>query len=184
MAQNVNSTGAAGVTPVTSPLPAREKAPARVRGKRHEPAPDAQALDYAELGIAGTDVPKVESLRLEFAELGRRSTSQVFECGRVVVELRELASDQTHFEKLAKEVLKLSRTGAGNYERVHQNLQKHRDRLVRLGLPASGLYAMSTAEPERVEEVTTLLESGQELTVGQIKAIVGRGAETPKPGRR
>jgi len=190
VAEHVPSTGVAGATPVPSPIadptPAQKKARARkVPLEPVEAVPADAAPDYAALGVAETDVAKVENLRLEFQELGRRSTTQVFECGRVVAALHELSQDQEHFTRLARGVFKLSRTGAENYRRVHQHLAPYRDRLVRVGMIASGLYDLATAEPEQVEEVLSAREAGQELTGAQIRAIVGKGvaaATSPDDG--
>jgi hypothetical protein len=163
--------------PISTPLPVQKKARARKAApETADPSPLEPAPDYASLGIAEADVPRAESLRLEFAELGRRSTSQVFECGRVVAGLHELATDQKHFTRLAKGVFKLSRTGAQNYQRVHERLTPYRERLEQIGMIASGLYDLATADPEKVEEVLAAREAGQELAGAQIKAMVGKGS--------
>jgi hypothetical protein len=145
-----------------------------------EIAPTAPALaeaapDYAALGLDGEKARQAESLRLESLELGRKSTAGVFEWGRIAAALHDLADDQDHFARLAKGLFRLSRTGAENYARVHRNLGRYRERLVRVGMIASGLYDLATAEPEQIEEVLTAREAGQDLTGAQIKAMVGKG---------
>lgn len=135
--------------------------------------------DYAALGVAEQDVPKYEKLRLRFANLGRLETSQVFERGEVVHELHKLDPDQKAFAKSAKAVLGLSRRGAENYEQVHRNLKDHRARLVKLGLAASSLYVLATAEDNKVEAVVALAESGKALSVTEVKAMVGIEGKAP-----
>ena len=49
--------------------------------------------------------------------------------------------------------------GAENYVKVHRNLAGHRERFVRMCLPASALYALAQAAPERIEEVAALIEA-------------------------
>lgn len=155
-----------------------KKEPARVRGKRRRnPASVAQMPDYAALGVPEQLIPLVDEARVEYMALGRKGTDQVFNCGSVIAVVHEHAPDQATFGRWSKAIFKLNRRGAENYLNVYRHLQKHRERLVRLAVPASGLYALSSAEPERVEEVTMLLESGRELTVGEIKAIAGNGVE-------
>ncbi len=139
--------------------------------------PESQSPDYAALGIAEADIPRVESLRLRFCDLGRRSTEQVFECGAVVAALHELTPDQETFERLAKPVFGLSRKGAENYGRVHRNLQPFRERLVAGGVVATVLYHLAGAEPEKVEEALVLHESGEKLTVSKVKAILELAGE-------
>ena len=147
--------------------------PQRGRKMKVKPAttakPESQSPDYAALGIAEADIPQVESLRLRFCDLGRRSTEQVFECGAVVAALHELTSDQETFERLAKPVFGLSRKGAENYGRVYRNLQPFRERLVAGGVVATVLYHLAGAGPEKVEEALTLHDSGEKLTVAEVK---------------
>lgn len=184
MAKHTSSDEFKGATPVPSPInppaPAQKKARARKAELSSSAAsPQAEAApDYAALGLDGDKARQAESLRLESLELGRKSTHTVFEWGRIAAALHGLADDQKHFAKLAKGVLKLSRTGAENYKRVHEHLAPYRDRLVRVGMIASGLYDLATVEPEQVEEVLGVREAGQELTLAQIKAIVGKGGTT------
>lgn len=45
---------------------------------------------------------------------------------------------------------------------------------MRVGMIASGLYNLATAEPEKVEEVMAACEAGQKLNGARIKAIVGK----------
>lgn len=184
MAKHTSSDEFDGATPVPSPInppaPAQKKARARKAELSASAAsPQAEAApDYAALGLDGDKARQAESLRLESLELGRKSTGTVFEWGRIAASLHGLADDQKHFAKLAKGVLKLSRTGAENYKRVHDHLVPYRDRLVRVGMIASGLYELATAEPEQIEEALAVREGGQELTLAQIKAMVGKG-DTP-----
>jgi hypothetical protein len=167
--------------PITSPVPVQEKARARKAQSSAGAAsvPTASTLaeaapDYAALGLDGEKARQAESLRLESLELGRKSTAGVFEWGRIAAALHDLADDQGHFAKLAKGVLRLSRTGAENYERVHRNLGPYRERLVQVGMIASGLYDLATAEPGQVVEVLAAREAGRDLTGAQIKAMVGK----------
>jgi len=139
----------------------------------------ASPPDYAALGLDPEKAKVAEGLRQESLELGRKSTSTVFEWGRISAALHALADDQAHYGKLTKGVLGLSRRGAENYERVYERLAPHRERLVRVGIIASGLYELATAEPDQVEEVLAASEAGQKLTVAQIKAMVGKGGVTP-----
>lgn len=135
--------------------------------------------DYAALGVAESDIPKFERLRLRFADLGRRTTSQVFECGEVVHELHLVAPDQDTFAKLSKEVLGLSRKGAENYERVYRYLEPYRARLVKVAMIASALYDLAGQEPGKIEEVLAVRESGVSLTGKQIKAMLGIEGKAP-----
>lgn len=138
-----------------------------------DPAPD-----YAALGVEEDEVEEYEELRLRFNELGRLDTAQVFARGEVVAKLHELAPDQKDFAKRAKAVLKLSRRGAENYSAVYRNLAPYRQRLVAVGMIASGLYDLASAEPEQVEEVLAAREAGQELSGKQIKQMLGK-ADAP-----
>jgi hypothetical protein len=150
--------------------------PLKTRLKETTTDTDDTPPDYAALGIADEKVGEFEELRLQFKELGRRSTTQVFECGEVVHKLEELAPDQEGFAKLSKAVFGLSRTGAENYSRVHRYLQPYRARLVKVAMIASGLYSLATAEPGKIEEVLAARETGEKLTLKQINAMIGKEA--------
>ena len=181
MAKHTSTNELDGAAPVPSPITRPEPMPEKARARKAQLnagaviAPTEAAPDYAALGLGGEKARQAESLRLESLELGRKSTAGVFEWGRIAAALHDLADDQDHFAKLAKGVFRLSRTGAENYERVHRNLGRYRERLVRVGMIASGLYDLATAEPRQVEEVLAAREAGQDLTGAQIKAMVGKG---------
>lgn len=191
MAKQIDKTELEGASPVEAPenvskVVAEAVGPKRSRKAKLKTetalAAGDSVPDYAALGVVESDVAKFESLRLRFKDLGRRSTSQVFECGEVVHELQELAPDQDSFARLAKGVLGLSRTGAENYGRVYSYLAPYRARLVQVGMVASALYDLATAEPEQVEEVLAAREAGQKLTRAQIKAMLGKdGAAAASP---
>jgi hypothetical protein len=144
-------------------------------------ATEDSAPNYAALGVREDQVEKYEELRLRFNELGRLDTAQVFKRGEVVAELHELAPDQKDFTKRAKIVLKLSRRGAENYGAVYRNLAAYRERLVKAGMIASGLYDLAIATPEQVEEVLAAREAGQELSGKQIKQMLGKEPPSAVP---
>jgi len=186
MAKHTSTNDLAGATPVpvpdSVPVAAWSKGPARARK-----AP-AAGPDYAALGVPDALVDEMERLRRAFVDLGRRSTGQVFDCGAVIHEVRELAPDQKAFAKWSKVIFRLSRRGAENYAAVHRTLLPYRQRMEKFGLVASALYHLASASAEQVEEVLTVRESGRELTIGQIKAMVapegkaaGKAAAGAKP---
>ncbi|TYR32271.1 hypothetical protein FY036_10650 [Mesorhizobium microcysteis] len=137
----------------------------------------AAAPDYAAYGLSEDEAQAVEALRLAYTELGRRSTEHVFECGAVMDAVHQIAPDQKTFGKLVKGAFGICRTGAENLARVHRNLREHRARLARLGIAASSLYVMATAETDKVEEVLVAAEAGGKLSVKRVKAMLG----TPVP---
>lgn len=137
----------------------------------------AAAPDYAAYGLSEDEAQAVEALRLAYTELGRRSTEHVFECGAVMDAVHQIAPDQKTFGKLVKGAFGISRTGAENLARVYRNLREHRARLARLGIAASLLYVMATAETDKVEEVLLAAEAGGKLSVKRVKAMLG----TPVP---
>jgi hypothetical protein len=164
-----------GKQPV-APKPAPSNATAGSNAK----APADAAPDYAALGVPDEAVPKLEELRLAHVDLGRRSTQHLFEAGAVVHEVHSLAPDQKIFAKWAKGILGLSRTGAENLERVHRHLLPYRSRLVQAALPATAIYHLASAETQQVEQVIALRESGQQLTVQQVKTLLGRAEQKPE----
>jgi hypothetical protein len=184
MAKKINETELNDAIPVEaseniSKLMAEPAAPKRSRKAKMKDgaaklAEEELLPDYEALGIPETEVALYEALRLRFKELGRRSTAQVFECGQVVAELQKLAPDQETFAKASKRVLGLSRRGAENYANVFNRLADMRERLVAVGMKASALYELATAEPEQVEAVLGAFEAGRELTVAQVKVMLGK----------
>lgn len=171
----------AAMAEVATPKPSRKaKLKATTAVERADGPPDYEAL-----GASAEAAVALEKLRLAFGELGRRSTQHVFECGAVMEAVHELAPDQKVFAKWAKKIFGMSRTGAENIARVHRNLKHHRARLVKLGLAASSLYVLATAEDDKVEEVVTLAETGKPLSVAEVKAMVGvegKAAASPDDG--
>lgn len=139
----------------------------------------AAAPDYAAYGLSEYEAQEVEALRLAYTELGRRSTEHVFECGAVMDAVHQIAPDQKTFDKLVKGAFGISRTGAENLARVYRNLREHRGRLARLGIAASSLYLMATAETEKVEEVLVAAEAGEKLSVKRVKTMLGQADAKP-----
>jgi hypothetical protein len=188
MAQQVHSTGVSDVTLVnslpSSSLPEQLNAPARVRKKRRAeaaaptPAPD-QAPDYEAIGVPPEIVAIVEEARLQYLAIGRLETGQVYDYGAIFATVHDHAPDQKTFATWSKQIFKLSRRGAENYVNVHRNLAGYRERFVRMCLPASALYALSQAAPDRIEEVATLIEARGELTVKEITALVATDDAAP-----
>lgn len=181
MAKHTSINELDGTAPVPSPITSPEAAPEQARARKMQLnvgaviAPAEAPPDHAALGLNGEKARQAETLRRESLELGRKSTDSVFEWGRIVESLHAISDDQKHFEKLAKGVLNLSRTGAESYERVHQRpFTPPGAPRIRVGMIASGLYNLATAEPEKVEEVMAACEAGQKLNGARIKAIVGK----------
>lgn len=165
----------AAMAEVATPKPSRKaKLKATTAVDRADGPPDYEAL-----GASAEAAVALEKLRLAFGELGRRSTQHVFECGAVMEAVHELAPDQKIFAKWAKTIFGMSRTGAENIARVHRNLKDHRARLVKLGLAASSLYVLATAEDDKVEAVVALAETGKALSVTEVKAMVGIEGKAP-----
>jgi hypothetical protein len=135
--------------------------------------------NYEALGVSAEAARALEKLRLAFGELGRRSTQHVFDCGAVMEEVHELAPDQETFAEWAKKIFGMSRTGAENIARVHRNLGDYRARLVKLGLAASSLYVLATADGDKVEDVVALAESGKKLSVAEVKTMLGIEGKAP-----
>lgn len=130
--------------------------------------------DYAALGVPPEQIELYEVIRLKSLELGRKPVASVFEWGGVVAELHDLEGDQKRFALLTKELLRLSRRGAENYESVYRKLQRYRSQLEQTNVVATCLYDLATGDPERVEKVIAVLEDGQNLTRAQIKTMLGQ----------
>src|SRR5690606_12270312 len=68
-----------------------------------------------------------------------------------------------------------------NYANVYLKLEPYRERLIKVGMIASGLYELATAEPEQVEQVLSASEAGEVMTVADIKQRLGRQAPVATP---
>ncbi|WP_312367740.1 hypothetical protein [Ensifer sp.] len=111
-------------------------------------------------------------LRDAFQSLGRRTTTQAYEIGGYLVRAKSILPEKA-LGAWIKVVCKFTPKAGRNYMAVHTNLMDYKERLEAAAVAPTVLFVLAYAEQPDVERVISAIEAGEELTVAQVKAMVG-----------
>ncbi|KAA3502348.1 hypothetical protein DXM26_18495 [Agrobacterium tumefaciens] len=104
--------------------------------------------------------------------LGRRTTEQALELGGYLARAKSILPERA-FSAWVKAICKFTPKTARNYIAVHEHLSEYKDRLVTAAVAPTILFVLAYAEQPDVERVISALEAGEQLTVAQVKTMVG-----------
>nr|CAD6630513.1 hypothetical protein RNT25_04449 [arsenite-oxidising bacterium NT-25] len=65
-----------------------------------------------------------------------------------------------------------------NYIAIYEHLAEYREELEAAAVMPTAMFVLASAEPEKIKEVLRVIESGERLTVAQVKHLV-KGDKTP-----
>lgn len=111
-------------------------------------------------------------LRDAFQSLGRRTTAQAYEIGGYLVRAKSILPEKA-LGAWIKVVCKFTPKTGRNYMAVHTNLMDYKERLEAAAVAPTVLFVLAYAEQPDVERVISAIEAGEEITVAQVKAMVG-----------
>jgi hypothetical protein len=131
------------------------------------------------LMIEAEHQPLVAEVEANLASIVRKDTDKVYLTGYQLSRVKAVLPDGT-YEKWIKARCGYTSRQARYYVAVHENLQGFRERLVAAGVAPTVLYVLSSAEPEKIEEVLAVVEQGERVTVGQIKRMIKPETEVSK----
>lgn len=112
------------------------------------------------------------------AAMGRRTTGQAFDLGIELARAKDVLPEKS-FGKWVKQECGMTTRQAWNYVALPTYLGGYRERLENAGVVPTVMFVLASAEPVKVEEVLSVVESSQRLTVGQVKRLTK--GETAKP---
>ncbi|MFA7413296.1 MAG: hypothetical protein WC048_02315 [Rhizobium sp.] len=119
--------------------------------------------------------PEHEPLLTEVHEavkaMGRRTTGQAFDLGYQFARAKAVLPEKM-FGRWMSTVCGYTPRQGRNYVAIHVHLQENRARLEGSAVSPTVMFVLASATPEKIEEVVTSIESGQRLTVGQVKALI------------
>ncbi len=139
-----------------------KKISAKLAGKAVKAADDVSPEDVSELQAIGEDI----------RSLGRRTNLQAYELGGYLARAKAILPER-ELGAWVKAICKFTPKTARNYIAVHENLSLYKERLVATATSPTMLFVLAYAEERKVDEVLVALEAGEELTVAQVKQIVG-----------
>lgn len=139
-----------------------KKISAKLAGKAVKAADDVSPEDVSELRAIGEDI----------RSLGRRTNLQAYELGGYLARAKAILPER-ELGAWVKAICKFTPKTARNYIAVYENLSLYKERLVATATSPTVLFVLAYAEEQKVEEVLTALEAGEELTVAQVKQMVG-----------
>ncbi len=122
--------------------------------------------------ISPAQEDELKWLRDAFQSLGRRTTAQAFEIGGYLVRAKSILPEKA-LGAWIREVCKFTPKTGRNYMAVHANLLDHKERLEATAVAPTVLFVLAYAEQPDVERVISAIETGEQLTVAQVKAMVG-----------
>ncbi len=108
--------------------------------------------------------------------LGRRTTEQSLELGGYLARAKSILPERA-FGAWVKAICKFTSKTARNHVAVYEKLSDYRERLVAARVAPTTLFVLAYADKEKVESVLMAIEAGEELTVAQVKAMVGVAAK-------
>jgi len=111
-------------------------------------------------------------LRDAFQSLGRRTTAQAFEIGGYLVRAKSILPEKA-LGTWIKAVCKFTPKTGRNYMAVHANLLDYKERLEAAAVAPTVLFVLAHAEQPDVARVISAIEAGEQLTVAQVKSMVG-----------
>lgn len=104
--------------------------------------------------------------------LGRRTTEQAVELGGYLARAKSILPERA-FGAWVKAICKFTSKTARNYIAVYEHLSEYKDRLVTAAVAPTTLFVLAYAEQPDVERVISAIEAGEQLTVAQVKTMVG-----------
>lgn len=122
--------------------------------------------------ISPAQEDELTQLRDAFRSLGRRTTAQAFEVGDYLVRAKSILPEKA-LGAWIKAVCKFTPKTGRNYIAVHTNLMDYKERLEAAAVAPTVLFVLAYAEQSDVERVISAIETGEQLTVAQVKAMVG-----------
>ena len=114
--------------------------------------------------------------------MGRRTTGQAFELGHQLARAKAVLPEKM-FGRWTSTVCGYTPRQGRNYVAIHEHLQEHRARLEAAAVVPTVLFVLASAKPEKIEAVLAVVESGERLTVGQVKNLIKDGDEV-QPERK
>lgn len=104
--------------------------------------------------------------------LGRRSTKQALELGGYLARAKAILPER-QLGAWVKAICRFSPKSARNYIAIHENLSAYEDRIVEAAIAPTTLFVLAYADQQYVEHVLSAFEAGEQLTVAQVKSVVG-----------
>ncbi|WLR96209.1 hypothetical protein [Shinella sumterensis] len=108
--------------------------------------------------------------------MGRRTTGQAYELGYQLARAKAVLPEKM-FGRWTSTVCGYTPRQGRNYVAIHEHLQEHRERLEGAAVVPTVLFVLASAKPEKIEAVLAVVESGERLTVGQVKNLIKDGDE-------
>lgn len=104
--------------------------------------------------------------------LGRRSTKQALELGGYLARAKAILPER-QLGAWVKAICKFTPKCARNYIAIHENLSEYEGRVVEAAIAPTTLVVLAYADKRDVEHVLSAFEAGEQLTVAQVKSMVG-----------
>lgn len=108
--------------------------------------------------------------------MGRRTTGQAYELGYQLARAKAVLPEKM-FGRWTSTVCGYTPRQGRNYVAIHEHLQAHRARLEAAAVVPTILFVLASAKPEKIEAVLAVVESGERLTVDQVKNLIKDGDE-------
>ncbi len=108
--------------------------------------------------------------------MGRSTAGQAFERGFQFARAKAVLPEKM-FGRWMSTVCGYTPRQGRNYVAIHEHLQDWRARLEEAAVAPTVMFVLASATPPKVEEVLTIIERGERLTVGQVKAMTKTAAD-------
>jgi hypothetical protein len=104
--------------------------------------------------------------------LGRRSSQEAMELGGYLSRAKSILPER-QLGAWVKAICNFTPKTARNYIAVYEHLSAYEDRIVEAAIAPTTLFVLAYADQQDVEHVLSAFEAGEQLTVAQVKSMVG-----------
>ncbi|MFP5077411.1 hypothetical protein ACLE20_08880 [Rhizobium sp. YIM 134829] len=122
--------------------------------------------------VSPEDTIKLKTIGDGIQSLGRRTTEQSFELGSYLAEAKAILPERA-LGTWVKAICKFTPKSARNYIAIHEHLAHQKERLIATRVAPTTLFVLAYADKEKVDEVVAAFEAGQDLSVAEVKTMVG-----------
>ncbi|MCV0428569.1 MAG: hypothetical protein K5905_24190 [Roseibium sp.] len=128
--------------------------------------------------LDGDAKARIEAISKNILGLGKKDTEATFELGALIDEASTVIGDDRLCDSWLVAHLGFTGRHARNIRAVHRNLAGLKAKCIRLAVSPTNLYKLAHAEPDGIEAVLRIYESGQRPQVREVSAILKGPGDT------
>ncbi|MEP3429986.1 MAG: hypothetical protein ABJN98_14965 [Roseibium sp.] len=122
--------------------------------------------------LKGDEQARIQTIADTIRGHQKKDTDATFKLGALIDEATEVIGDDKTCEHWLENTLGITARHARNYRAVHRNLTQFKPKCTRLAVSPTILFKLAHANPDRIEEVLKVFESGDRPRVQDVAAML------------